>query len=328
MAGIGEALASVFAGAAGEAAGNRATEIRDEEKARIAEAREMKMMALQQKYNTSEREATQAYNSSERQATQGWQSGEKEKDRAFQTSERQASQGFQAGENAKNRAHQDAKEKKAQLAAQQESAASVGSVDDMGNAIKLDGTPYKLGGQWLRAKQYSNGRIVAEPLGATASEKMDKRVALENDDGDTQKSRDIALVKEGIKSGDTTGVFGSFINADNMAGDLASAKLGSEKSRDLYNAVKRINGAILSQGVADAKAMGASGINTKPEAEMYFKGLPSLDLSSAEAAARSIEQIEAYNKDFKQKQRQEVGLSANPTPKQSSGGSFGSKYGY
>lgn len=101
---IGEALASMFAGAAGEAAGNRVTEIRDEEKARIAEAREMKMMALQQKYQTSEREASQAYGTSERKDTQAYQASEKQKDREFQTSERQASQGFQAGENAKNRA--------------------------------------------------------------------------------------------------------------------------------------------------------------------------------------------------------------------------------
>lgn len=107
---IGEALASMFAGAAGEAAGNRAVEIRDEEKARIAEAREMKMMALQQKYQTSEREASQAYNTAERQDTQGWQSGEKQKDRDFQSSERAASQSFQAGENAKSRAAAESKD--------------------------------------------------------------------------------------------------------------------------------------------------------------------------------------------------------------------------
>lgn len=107
---IGEALASMFAGAAGEAAGNRATEIRDEEKARLAEARELKMMALQQKYQTSEREASQAYGTTERKDTQGWQSGEKQKDREFQSSERQASQSFQAGENAKSRAAAEGKD--------------------------------------------------------------------------------------------------------------------------------------------------------------------------------------------------------------------------
>lgn len=101
---IGEALASMFAGAAGEAAGNRATEIRDEEKARLAEARELKMMAIQQKYQTSEREASQAYGTAERKDTQAFKSAEDEKDRAFRRSEREASQGFQAGENAKSRA--------------------------------------------------------------------------------------------------------------------------------------------------------------------------------------------------------------------------------
>lgn len=107
---IGEALASMFAGAAGEAAGNRAVEIRDEEKARIAEAREMKMMALQQKYQTSEREASQAYNTSERKDTQAYDSTEKQKDRDFQSSERAASQAFQAGENAKSRAATESKD--------------------------------------------------------------------------------------------------------------------------------------------------------------------------------------------------------------------------
>lgn len=107
---IGEALASMFAGAAGEAAGNRAVEIRDEEKARIAEAREMKMMALQQKYQTSEREASQAYGTSERKDTQAYNSTEKQKDRDFQSSERAASQSFQAGENAKSRAAAESKD--------------------------------------------------------------------------------------------------------------------------------------------------------------------------------------------------------------------------
>lgn len=110
MAGIGEALAYMFAGGAGEAAGNRAQEIRDEDKARLAEAREMKLMALQQKYQTSEREATQAYGTKEREASQAFKSTEDQKDRDFRTSERQASQAFQAGESAKSRAASAAKD--------------------------------------------------------------------------------------------------------------------------------------------------------------------------------------------------------------------------
>lgn len=110
MAGIGEALAYMFAGGAGEAAGNRAQEIRDEDKARLAEAREMKLMAIQQKYQTSEREATQAYGTKEREAGQEFKSAEDQKERDFRTSERQASQSFQAGESAKSRAATAAKD--------------------------------------------------------------------------------------------------------------------------------------------------------------------------------------------------------------------------
>lgn len=104
---IGEALASMFAGAAGEYAGNRATEIRDEDKARLAEAREMKMMALQQKYQTSEREATQAYGTSEREATQKFSAGESQKDRDFRADQQARSLAAQASEGAKDRASRE-----------------------------------------------------------------------------------------------------------------------------------------------------------------------------------------------------------------------------
>lgn len=106
MAGIGDALASMFAGAAGEYAGNRATEIRDTDKARLAEARELKMMALQQKYQTSEREATQGFQSGESEKDRNFRTSEREAEQAFRTGEREASQAFQAGENAKSQAAQ------------------------------------------------------------------------------------------------------------------------------------------------------------------------------------------------------------------------------
>lgn len=106
MAGIGDALASMFAGAAGEYAGNRATEIRDTDKARLAEARELKMMALQQKYQTSEREATQGFQSGESEKDRSFRTSEREAEQAFRTGEREAEQAFQAGENAKSQSAQ------------------------------------------------------------------------------------------------------------------------------------------------------------------------------------------------------------------------------
>lgn len=154
MAGIGEALAYMFAGGAGEYAGNRANEIRDEDKARLAEAREMKMMQLQQQYSTSEREATQAYGTSEREASQSFKSSEDEKDRDFRRSEREASQGFQAGENAKNRA----------------ASAEKDSIDPK-NGRKLQGVPVQeevdgeKTGRWIQWYKDGGGRVLtAEEL--------------------------------------------------------------------------------------------------------------------------------------------------------------------
>lgn len=154
MAGIGEALAYMFAGGAGEAASNRAQEIRDEDKARLAEAREMKLMALQQKYQTSEREATQAYGTSEREASQAFKSSEDQKERDFRTSERQASQAFQAGESAKSRA----------------AAAAKDDVDPK-TGKKLQGVPVQeevdgeKTGRWIQWYKDGSGRVLtAEEL--------------------------------------------------------------------------------------------------------------------------------------------------------------------
>lgn len=108
MAGMGEALASMFAGAAGEYAGNRANEIREEDKARITNAREMKMMQLQQRYQTGEREATQKFKTGEREATQAFESDQSEKQRQHAASMQANQQSFTAGQNAMDRAQRDA----------------------------------------------------------------------------------------------------------------------------------------------------------------------------------------------------------------------------
>ena len=45
------------------------------------------------------------------------------------------------------------------------------------------------------------------------------------------------------------------------------------------------------QGVAAARDMGASGINTVAEAKMYFQGMPQVDYSSPEAMQQSIREF-------------------------------------
>src|SRR5690606_11682621 len=50
------------------------------------------------------------------------------------------------------------------------------------------------------------------------------------------------------------------------------SRLGGGDQRQLFNATKRIQGKMQSQGIAAARDMGASGINTVAEAKMYFQG--------------------------------------------------------
>ncbi|WP_370429530.1 hypothetical protein [Klebsiella aerogenes] len=55
---------------------------------------------------------------------------------------------------------------------------------------------------------------------------------------------------------------------------------------------------MLTGGVSNAKAMGASGINTKQEADMYFAAMPQPDFSSYDALMESLDAIVKYTNDF------------------------------
>lgn len=75
-----------------------------------------------------------------------------------------------------------------------------------------------------------------------------------------------------------------------IGADVRSRLTGKEQ-RQLYNSAQRIQGRMQNQGVAAARDMGASGINTIAEAKMYFQGMPQVDYSSPEAMQQSIREI-------------------------------------
>lgn len=95
-------------------------------------------------------------------------------------------------------------------------------------------------------------------------------------------------------------------------GNIQSGMKGG-KSREVYNAAQRIDSYMLTQGVGEAKAMGASGINTPQEAQMYFASMPRLDKSSPEAFQQSVAKIKAYTDSFNQKNATVQGAS-RPAP--------------
>lgn len=111
------------------------------------------------------------------------------------------------------------------------------------------------------------------------------------------------------------------------------SRLSGGDQRQLYNATKRIQGKMQNQGIAAARDMGASGINTVAEAKMYFQGMPQIDYSSPEAMQQSVRDIQQYTDNYNQQYQVNVGGGGRQsTPQQSAvqqpaGGSYTSKSG-
>lgn len=85
------------------------------------------------------------------------------------------------------------------------------------------------------------------------------------------------------------------------------SRLGGGEQRQLFNATKRIQGKMQNQGIAAARDMGASGINTVAEAKMYFQGMPQVDYSSPDALQQSLREIQQYTDNYNQQYSVDVG---------------------
>ncbi|MEA8857091.1 phage DNA ejection protein [Citrobacter freundii] len=102
-----------------------------------------------------------------------------------------------------------------------------------------------------------------------------------------------------------TGVTGSS-GSPALGADIRSRASGGDQ-RKLYNAAQRIQGKMQNQGIAAARDMGASGINTVAEAKMYFQGMPQVDYSSPEAMQQSMRDIQQYTDNYNQQYQVDVG---------------------
>ncbi|HBK0987668.1 TPA: phage DNA ejection protein [Escherichia coli] len=128
-----------------------------------------------------------------------------------------------------------------------------------------------------------------------------------------------------------TGITGSS-GSPALGADIRSRASGGDQ-RKLYNAAQRIQGKMQNQGIAAARDMGASGINTVAEAKMYFQGMPQVDFSSPEALQQSMRDIQQYTDNYNQQYNINVGNGGKkssrqqPATQQSAGGSYTSKSG-
>ncbi|MGJ7250937.1 phage DNA ejection protein [Morganella morganii] len=110
-----------------------------------------------------------------------------------------------------------------------------------------------------------------------------------------------------------TGVSGG-VGAPAVGADYRSRWNGKEQ-RQFYTAAQRVQGRMQNQGIAAARDMGASGINTVAEAKMYFQGMPQMDYSSPDAMKQSLMEIQEYTNNYNQQYNADVGGS-KPSSKQ------------
>lgn len=130
-----------------------------------------------------------------------------------------------------------------------------------------------------------------------------------------------------------TGVTGG--NGNPALGADVRSRLTGKEQRQLYNATQRIQGKMQNQGIAAARDMGASGINTVAEAKMYFQGMPQVDYSSPESMQNSVRDIQEYTDNYNQQYNVNVGgrgknqqTAAQPAAQQpSSAGGFSNLWG-
>ncbi|PST95418.1 hypothetical protein C9I87_09105 [Photobacterium iliopiscarium] len=66
------------------------------------------------------------------------------------------------------------------------------------------------------------------------------------------------------------------------------------ESREMYNAAKEIDQGMANLGIVDAKAAGASGINTTAEFKMFKASMPVVDFSGGQNMVNSLAKIERY----------------------------------
>lgn len=160
--------------------------------------------------------------------------------------------------------------------------------------------------------------IAAPPTSAATAQNYAMKKDIDSIEGASPESLDFM-----------TGVTGG--NGNPALGADVRSRIGGKEQRQLYNATQRIQGRMQNQGIAAARDMGASGINTVAEAKMYFQGMPQLDFSSPEAAQQSVKGIREYTDNYNQQYSVDVGggggmIQSQQASPQGSGG-FSSLWG-
>ncbi|EOW1672210.1 phage DNA ejection protein [Salmonella enterica subsp. enterica serovar Newport] len=221
------------------------------------------------------------------------------------------------------------------LAMQRANAKTISGVDGNrvvqladGRTVNIDGKLHGAGANAFYEGIDDNGNMVRVPASAIAAPPTSAASAQ-----NYAMKKDLDAIA-GAKPGDLefiTGGTGG--NGTAALGADVITRLSGKEQRQLYNATQRIQGRMQNQGIAAARDMGASGINTVAEAKMYFQGMPQFDFSSPEAAQQSAREIQEYTDNYNKQYNVNVGNGGKkssrqqPATQQSVGGSYTSKSG-
>ncbi|EIF6750225.1 DNA transfer protein [Salmonella enterica] len=221
------------------------------------------------------------------------------------------------------------------LAMQRANARTISGVDGNrvvqladGRTVNIDGKLHGAGANAFYEGIDDNGNMVRVPASAIAAPPTSAASAQNyamKKDIDAIANADASALD--FMTGMTGGAGNPAIGAD------VRSRLTGKEQRQLYNSAQRIQGRMQNQGVAAARDMGASGINTIAEAKMYFQGMPQVDYSSPEAMQQSIREIQEYTNNYNQQYNVNIDNGGQkssrqqPATQQSVGGIYTSKSG-
>lgn len=188
-------------------------------------------------------------------------------------------------------------------------AEATGGLGSTATGNQLAAIAPTLGQNWLSGQMnnYNNlaniglGALPASSIAAPATSSASAQNYAMKKDIDAIANADASALD--FMTGMTGGAGNPAIGAD------VRSRLTGKEQRQLYNSAQRIQGRMQNQGVAAARDMGASGINTVAEAKMYFQGMPQVDYSSPEAMQQSIREIQEYTNNYNQQYNVNVGKS-------------------
>lgn len=171
-----------------------------------------------------------------------------------------------------------------------------------GRTVSVGGKLHGAGQNAFYEGRDNNGNVVRVPASAIAAPATSAASA-----GNYAMAKDLTAIENASPEtlGFMTGVTGG--NGSPAFGADVRSRISGKDERQVYNAAQRIQGKMQNQGIAAARDMGASGINTVAEAKMYFQGMPQIDFSSPDAVQESVRNIRQYTDQYNQQYNVNVG---------------------